>query len=101
MIVSALVKSKRIRFAAQHGLIDNAKSNLPMSVWWLVPQYALMGISDVFTIVGLKELFYNQVPEEMRSMGAVAYLSVVGAGSFISSALIYVVQLLTARLGNE
>jgi peptide/histidine transporter 3/4 len=101
MIVSALVESKRVRIAAQHGLMDTPKSILPMSVWWLVPQYVLMGVSDVFTIVGLQELFYDQVPDEMRSMGAAAYLSVVGVGSFMSSALISVIQVITARQGDE
>ncbi|XP_042751559.1 protein NRT1/ PTR FAMILY 5.4 [Lactuca sativa] len=101
MIVSALVESRRIRIATEHGLIDTPKSILPMSVWWLVPQYVLMGISDVFTVVGLQELFYDQVPEGMRSMGAAAYMSVVGVGGFISSALITVLQAATARHGDE
>ncbi|KAI3740539.1 hypothetical protein L2E82_31007 [Cichorium intybus] len=100
-IVSALVESRRIKIATDYGLIDTPKSILPMSVWWVVPQYVLMGISDVFTIVGLQELFYDQVPEAMRSMGAAAYLSVVGVGSFLSSALISVVQAATARHGDE
>nr|XP_043611725.1 protein NRT1/ PTR FAMILY 5.4-like [Erigeron canadensis] len=101
MMISALVESKRVRIATQHGLIDRPKTTLPMSVWWLVPQYVLMGISDVFTIVGLQELFYDQVPEEMRSMGAAAYLSIVGVGNFISSALISLVQVITAKHGDE
>ncbi|KAI7755329.1 hypothetical protein M8C21_034000 [Ambrosia artemisiifolia] len=101
MIVSALVESKRVGVATQQGLLDNPKSTIPMSVWWVVPQYILMGVSDVFTIVGLQELFYDQVPEEMRSMGAAAYLSVVGVGSFMSSALISVIQVITARRGDE
>ncbi|KAL4562108.1 hypothetical protein LXL04_034302 [Taraxacum kok-saghyz] len=100
-IVSALVESHRIKIATEHGLIDSPKSILPMSVWWLVPQFVLMGISDVFTIVGLQELFYDQVPEGMRSMGAAAYMSVVGVGSFMSSALISVVQAVTASHGDE
>lgn len=100
-IVSALVESRRIKIATDYGLIDTPKSILPMSVWWVVPQYVLMGTSDVFTIVGLQELFYDQVPEAMRSMGAAAYLSVVGVGSFLSSALISVVQAVTARNGDE
>ncbi|KAK9050557.1 hypothetical protein SSX86_030472 [Deinandra increscens subsp. villosa] len=100
MVVSASVESKRVRIATEHGLMDKPKSIVPMSVWWLVPQYVLMGVSDVFTIVGLQELFYDQVPDEMRSMGAAAYLSVVGVGSFLSSALISVIQVITAAGGQ-
>nr|XP_043612103.1 protein NRT1/ PTR FAMILY 5.4 [Erigeron canadensis] len=101
MIVSALIESKRVKVAAHHGLMDFPNTILPMSVWWLVPQYLLMGISDIFCIVGLQELFYDQVPEEMRSMGAAAYLSIVGVGSFISSALISAVQVVTAKHSEE
>ncbi|XP_071720265.1 protein NRT1/ PTR FAMILY 5.4 [Rutidosis leptorrhynchoides] len=101
MIVSALVESKRVKVATHYGLIDKPEIVLPMSVWWLVPQYVLMGISDVFTIVGLQELFYDQVPEEMRSMGAAANSSVVGIGSFMSTALISLVEVVSAQHGDE
>lgn len=71
-----------------------------MSVWWLVPQYMLCGISDVFAIVGLQELFYDQMPEEMRSIGAGLFISVVGFGSFVSSAIISVVRATSSRGGD-
>nr|GFB91945.1 protein NRT1/ PTR FAMILY 5.4-like [Tanacetum cinerariifolium] len=73
MMAAALVESKRISVAKQQGLIDIPDSVLPMSAWWLVPQYCLMGVADMLTIVGLQELFYDQVPDEMRSMGAAAF----------------------------
>ncbi|KVI00764.1 hypothetical protein Ccrd_020983, partial [Cynara cardunculus var. scolymus] len=97
MMVSALVESRRLRIAS----MDDPKSIVPMSVWWLVPQYVLMGISDMLTIVGLQELFYDQVPDEMRSMGAATYLSVQGVGSFMSSAIISIIQKITAKHGDE
>ena len=101
MIVAALVESKRISVAKHQGLMDLPDSNVPMSAWWLVPQYVLMGVADMLTIVGLQELFYDQVPDEMRSLGAAAYLSILGVGSFMSSALISVVKMVTARRGDE
>ncbi|KAK4774275.1 hypothetical protein SAY86_009210 [Trapa natans] len=97
MIAAACMEIMRLRIAANHGLQDSPKATVPMSIWWLMPQYMLCGISDVFTIIGLQELFYDHVPEEMRSMGAAAYVSVVGVGSFLSSGIIAVVQLVTAR----
>lgn len=60
-----------------------------------------MGVADMLTIVGLQELFYDQVPDEMRSLGAAAYLSILGVGSFMSSALISVVKMVTACRGDE
>ncbi|TXG49090.1 hypothetical protein EZV62_024965 [Acer yangbiense] len=50
-------------------------------------------------VVGLQELFYDQMPEALRSLGAAAYISVVGVGSFLNSALISIVQVITAKNG--
>ncbi|KAJ6326046.1 hypothetical protein OIU78_013190 [Salix suchowensis] len=97
MVVAALVEAKRVSIAREHGLIDTPKATVPMSVWWILPQYMISGISDVFTVVGLQELFYDQMPESMRSLGAAAHVSVIGVGSFINTAIITVVQAITAR----
>ncbi|XVF82272.1 hypothetical protein PTKIN_Ptkin16aG0032700 [Pterospermum kingtungense] len=100
MVVAGVVETARVNTAKQHGLIDTPKAIVPMSIWCLLPQYVLMGIGDVFTIVGLQELFYDQVPEEMRSIGAAAYISIVGIGSFVNNAIISIVQMITSRHGN-
>ncbi|KAK1355220.1 putative Peptide transporter [Heracleum sosnowskyi] len=100
MVVAALVEGKRVSIARKHGLIDTPKSVVPMAIWWLVPQYMLCGLTDVFAIIGMQEFFYNQVPEEMRSMGAAMYLSTTGVGSFLSSGFISVVQIISSRYGN-
>lgn len=99
-LVAASVEKKRVGVAAEHGLLDSPKAIVPMSLWWLLPQYLIGAVADVFTIVGLQELFYDQVPEEMRSFGAAAYISVTGFGSFLSNAIIAIVQAITARNGN-
>ncbi|KAI9089559.1 hypothetical protein K1719_029164 [Acacia pycnantha] len=78
MIVSALVENKRVSVAGQYHLLDHPEAVLPMSVWWLLPQHIITGVSDAFTTVGLQELFYDQVPEAMRSVGAAAYMSTGG-----------------------
>lgn len=82
-------------------MAENPKTgSLTMSVFWLAPQFLIIGIGDGFTIVGLQEYFYDQVPDSMRSLGIAFYLSVIGAGSFLSSFLITVVDKITGRAGN-
>ncbi|GMI80359.1 hypothetical protein like AT3G54450 [Hibiscus trionum] len=100
MVVAGLVETARVNTASKHGLLDTPKAVVPMSIWWLVPQYVLTGIGDGLAVVGLQELFYDQMPEEMRSIGAAAYISVVGVGSFVNTAIISVVQAITSRHGN-
>ncbi|XP_027091223.2 protein NRT1/ PTR FAMILY 5.4 [Coffea eugenioides] len=92
MVVAGLVEAKRVETARENGLTDSPKSMVPMKIWWLIPQYMLFGVCDMFTIVGMQELFYDQMPEEMRSMGAAAYVSSIGVGNFMSSLAITAVQ---------
>ncbi|ONI20812.1 hypothetical protein PRUPE_2G034800 [Prunus persica] len=101
MVVSAQVEAKRLNVAKHYNLIDKPKAIIPMKVWWLLPQYLICGVSDAFTTVGLQELFYDQMPEQMRSMGAAAFISVIGVGSFISSGIISIVQSITSRNGEK
>jgi peptide/histidine transporter 3/4 len=101
MVVSALVEARRISIVKHHNLMENPKAIVPMKLWWLLPQYMLCGWADMFTFVGQQELFYDQMPESMRSLGAALYLSVFGVGSFLSSAVICVVQAISSRCGGR
>ncbi|CAH2066867.1 unnamed protein product [Thlaspi arvense] len=95
MAVAALVETKRLETAKEHGLIDQPQTTVPMSIWWLIPQYLLLGLADVFTLVGMQEFFYSQVPTELRSIGLAFYLSALGVGSLLSSLLISLIDLTT------
>ncbi|KAH0470345.1 hypothetical protein IEQ34_000068 [Dendrobium chrysotoxum] len=101
MAIAALVEVKRLKTAKDYGLIDQPKTTIPMSLWWLVPQYVIYGIADVFTMVGLQEFFYDQVPDALRSLGLALYLSIFGIGSFISSLLITVIDETTSMSGES
>ncbi|PON47034.1 Proton-dependent oligopeptide transporter family [Parasponia andersonii] len=87
MIVPALVEMKRLKTAQENDLVDKPSVPVPMSVWWLVPQFIIFGLDRVFAIIGMQEFFYDQVPPELRSVGVALYLSVLGVGSYLSSFL--------------
>ncbi|CAA7052423.1 unnamed protein product [Microthlaspi erraticum] len=100
VVISALVEMKRLKTARDHGLVDFPEATVPMSIWWLVPQYVLYGVSDVFTMVGMQEFFYGQVPAELRSLGLAMYLSVIGIGSFLSSFMVSLIEKATSQSGQ-
>lgn len=96
MVVAALVEKKRLNVVEN----DPKKSSLSMSIFWLAPQYLIIGFGDGFTLVGLQEYFYDQAPDSMRSLGIAFYLSVIGAGNFVSSWLITIVARVTKKGGH-
>ncbi|KAK9162141.1 hypothetical protein Syun_003043 [Stephania yunnanensis] len=101
MIVAALIERKRLETAINYGLVDMPDEVIPMTVWWLLPQYIIMGVSRAFTMVGLQEFFYDQVPNGMRSLGIALYMSVFGVGSFLSGVLISIIEKVTNAYGTQ
>ena len=91
--VAALVEMRRLRLSHEIGL--GPDDILPMSIFWLLPQYMLTGICEVFLSVGQMEFFLDQAPESMRSLGNALYLSTVAVGSFFSSLLVSIVTTVT------
>ncbi|GFY84699.1 hypothetical protein Acr_03g0014730 [Actinidia rufa] len=80
-IVSALVEIKRKAMAAQHNLLDKSSAVIPISVFWLMPQFCLHGIAEVFVSVGQLEFLYDQSPESMRSTAAALYWIAISIGN--------------------
>ncbi|XP_057826827.2 protein NRT1/ PTR FAMILY 5.10 [Cryptomeria japonica] len=97
MIVAAVIEIKRLKVAKDNGLVDVPSATIPVSIFWLLPQYILFGTADVFTMVGMQEFFYDQMPDTMKSLGIAVYLSVLGVGSFLSSILISIIEKVTCR----
>ncbi|XP_010420140.1 PREDICTED: protein NRT1/ PTR FAMILY 5.8 [Camelina sativa] len=98
IVIAALVERKRLRISK---MMKTSPDPDPMSILWLLPQYILLGISDIFTVVGMQEFFYSEVPVSMRTMGFALYTSVFGVGSFVSAALISVIESYTSSRGGK
>lgn len=99
MIIAAVVETKRLEMTRKIGVLKS--ETVPLSIFWLLPQYVLLGISDIFTVVGMQEFFYNEVPVRMRTMGFALYTSVFGVGSFLSALMISVIEAFTSSEGRE
>ncbi|GLU11199.1 hypothetical protein SLE2022_279590 [Rubroshorea leprosula] len=102
MIIAATVETKRLEISRKMQIQDSEteQETINLSIFWLLPQYILLGISDIFTVVGMQEFFYNEVPVKMRTMGFALYTSVFGVGSFLSALLISVVEVFTSSKGR-
>lgn len=99
MVIAALVEMRRLDIGREMRIAGLQSETVPLSIFWLLPQYILLGISDIFTVVGMQEFFYGEVPKTMRTMGIALYTSVFGVGSFVSALLITLVEVYTSSKG--
>ncbi|CAN6360106.1 unnamed protein product [Urochloa humidicola] len=98
--VAAVVERRRRSVAAASGLLDNPKATLPMSVFWLVPQFAIHGVANAFMDVGRMEFLYDQAPESMRSTAAALYWLTFSIGSYLGTLLVTIVHAKTKGSGQ-
>ncbi|XP_020219677.2 protein NRT1/ PTR FAMILY 3.1 [Cajanus cajan] len=91
-LVSAPVEVRRKSVAAKYHLLDDPNATIPISVFWLVPQYCLHGLADVFMSVGLFEFLYDQSPESMRSSATALYCIVIALGSYAGTLVVTLVH---------
>ena len=101
MVVAALVESKRLKITQTHHLIDDSKSNIPMSVLWLVPQLAVVGIGEAFHYPGQVTLYYQEFPTSLRSTSTAMYSMIMGIAYYMSNAVIALTQRTTGWLPDN
>ncbi|KAD5962130.1 hypothetical protein R6Q59_014339 [Mikania micrantha] len=95
-----LVEVRRMKSIKSHH-ISNPKEVIPMTIFWLLPQYILLGVADVFNAIGLLEFFYDQSPEDMQSLGTTFFTSGIGVGNFLNSFLVTMVDKVTSMDGKK
>jgi len=71
-----------------------------LSIFWQVPQYVLVGASEVFMYVGQLEFFNGQAPDGIKSFGSSLCMASMSLGNYMSSLLVYIVMGITERGGN-
>ncbi|KFK36927.1 hypothetical protein AALP_AA4G190800 [Arabis alpina] len=98
--IASAVEVKRMRVISEFH-ITSPKQVVPMSIFWLLPQYSLLGIGDVFNAIGLLEFFYDQSPEEMQSLGTTFFTSGIGLGNFLNSFLVTMIDKITSKDGGK
>ena len=99
-IVSALVESKRKNAAKEYNLLDKPAAVIPISVFWLVPQYCLHGMAEVFMSVGHLEFLYDQSPESLRSTAVALNSLTASVGNYMGTLVVILVHKYTGREGN-
>lgn len=98
MIAAATLEQMRLKMVKEHNYYD--VKHVPMSVFWQVPQYFIIGCAEVFTFVGQLEFFYEQAPDAMRSLCSALSLTTAALGNYLSTLLVNVVMDVSTRGGG-
>jgi dipeptide/tripeptide permease len=91
-VSAALVEQRRRNAMNLHGVT--------ISVFWLVPQYAIHGIAETFMSVGHMEFCYDQSPESMRSTATALFWLAASIGNYLGTALVSIVHNYTKNRGD-
>lgn len=94
MVAAAIVEKQR-RVRKVQGTV--------ISVFWLVPQFFLVGAGEAFAYVGQLEFFIKEAPDKMKSMSTGLFLSTLSMGFFLSSVLVTLTDKITNKswIGNN
>ncbi|KAK7275239.1 hypothetical protein RIF29_16348 [Crotalaria pallida] len=91
-LIGGFIEMKRKNVAKAHGLTEHIGATIPISVFWLVPQYSLHGMAEAFMSIGHMEFFYDQAPESMRSAAMALFWASISIGNYVSTLLVTLVH---------
>nr|XP_023928677.1 protein NRT1/ PTR FAMILY 6.3-like [Quercus suber]POE90553.1 protein nrt1/ ptr family 6.3 [Quercus suber] len=92
MVAAAFTEVKRLKAAQSHGLANNPTAEIPLSVFWLVPQFFFVGSGEAFTYIGQLDFFLRECPKGMKTLSTGLFLSTLSLGFFVSSLLVSIVR---------
>ncbi|XP_004509028.1 protein NRT1/ PTR FAMILY 5.2-like [Cicer arietinum] len=100
LVIASLVERIRLNVARENNLLG-MHDTIPLTIFILLPQYALSGISDNFIEIAKMEFFYDQAPENMKSLGTAFSTATYGLGGFLSTFILSAVADITQRHGRS
>ncbi|XP_076926363.1 protein NRT1/ PTR FAMILY 8.1-like [Bidens hawaiensis] len=98
MLAAGILEVVRLGIVRRNNYYD--LEHMPMSIFWQVPQYFLIGCAEVFTFIGQLEFFYDQAPDSMRSLCSALSLTTVSLGNYLSSLLVTIVMSVSTKGGK-
>ncbi|XP_027150043.1 protein NRT1/ PTR FAMILY 4.5-like [Coffea eugenioides] len=91
MAVAGVIETRRKSVAVKHNMVDSLEP-LPISVFWLGIQYAIFGMADMFTLVGLLDFFYAESSSGMKSLSTAISWCSLAFGYYTSTVVVNVVN---------
>ncbi|KAK6162530.1 hypothetical protein DH2020_002371 [Rehmannia glutinosa] len=94
MIVAGLVEQCRLKYA-------NERETSSLSIFWQIPQYVLVGVSEAFIYIAQWEFFASEIPDGLKSLGLGLSMSSSALGSFLCGIIVTMVTKITSKYGKS
>ncbi|KAK4780078.1 hypothetical protein SAY87_016184 [Trapa incisa] len=91
MVAAGVTEMERLRHVKPGEKVSS------LSVFWKIPQYVLVGASEVFMYVGQLEFFNGQAPDGIKSFGSSLCMASISLGNYFSSMLVNMVMSITSN----
>ncbi|KAI9154256.1 hypothetical protein LWI28_023435 [Acer negundo] len=100
-ITAAKVEARRLGIVRDHNLIDKPEDKIPMSMFWLLPQFLLLGGFDGVSQTSVTSFLIDQFPPLMHRYMVHIAIGIFGVGTMGGVLSVYVVGKISERGGRS